>query len=894
MNPTVAQKSGVDILISDWAPTQSLTDNAPQLVQQGKEHYQAGQFADALTNWQHAADTFAAQGDTLNQAMVLSNLALVHQQLGRWDEAKAAIEKSLKLLGSEKRGAASDRLKILAQALNNQGILYLAQGQSQQAFDTWQKATNTYRQIGDESGVIRSLINQAQALRALGFYRRARNTLEQVQQALEKQPDSLMKAAGLRSLGDVLRLLGELSPSRQSLEDSLAMTQHPQSPQQRQEFTATLLSLGNTAYSQYNNALALQQPQEAQEFFEKAQSSYQQAAENTDSPTTRFQAQLNELNLLLNAKQERKNRELRETEQEQRIRALLPQLKSQVANLPSSRSGLYAQINLAQNLSRLHQISPQEAPSWSEIAQLLNSALQQAQTLQDEQVVSYTLGYLGHISEQTQQWTEARNLTERALNLAQAINAQEIAYRWLWQLGRLSQSQGEPQQAVCAYTEAVNTLKSLRTDLVAIDTNVQFSFRDSVEPVYRDLVSLLLQYQPQNPPCYSQKSGEFKGKEYNYLEQAREVLELLQLAELNNFFREACQPNKPKPLAEIDPNAAVIYPIILPDRLEVILSLPKQPLRHYSTNTAEKGIDVEKTLREMRNSFRRVAFETEYLPLVQKVYNLLIRPAEIVLAESEVKTLVFVLDGALRNLPMAALHDGQHYLVEKYNIALAPGLQLLAPQSPLQEQIEVLMAGLSEERGGFKQLPGVELELDQISSELSSAQLSSELLLNQKFTKENLQNQLKKNPFPVVHLATHGRFSSNPEDTFILTGDIPPNDSKIRAKEFEMLLRSREQDESYPLDLLVLSACQTAQGDNRAALGLAGLAVRSGALSTLATLWLVEDKSTAELMVQFYQELIKPNVTKAMALRHAQLTLLKGGYEHPFYWAPFVLVGNWL
>jgi CHAT domain-containing protein len=111
----------------------------------------------------------------------------------------------------------------------------------------------------------------------------------------------------------------------------------------------------------------------------------------------------------------------------------------------------------------------------------------------------------------------------------------------------------------------------------------------------------------------------------------------------------------------------------------------------------------------------------------------------------------------------------------------------------------------------------------------------------------------------------------------------------------DTLLRAREQGELNPIELLVLSACQTATGDRRAALGLAGLAVRSGARSTLATLWSVNDRSTALFMVEFYRELGQPGVTKAQAVRNAQLALLKQPqYEHPYYWAPFILLGNWL
>jgi CHAT domain-containing protein len=139
-------------------------------------------------------------------------------------------------------------------------------------------------------------------------------------------------------------------------------------------------------------------------------------------------------------------------------------------------------------------------------------------------------------------------------------------------------------------------------------------------------------------------------------------------------------------------------------------------------------------------------------------------------------------------------------------------------------------------------------------------------------------------------LATHGQFGSNPDETFVLAWDTP-----IKVREFQNLLRSRERGDSNPVELLVLSACQTAAGDKQAALGLAGMAVRSGARSTLATLWAVKDESTALLMTEFYRELTQAQINKAEALRQAQLTLVQSSqFQHPFYWAPFVLVGNWL
>lgn len=192
---------------------------------------------------------------------------------------------------------------------------------------------------------------------------------------------------------------------------------------------------------------------------------------------------------------------------------------------------------------------------------------------------------------------------------------------------------------------------------------------------------------------------------------------------------------------------------------------------------------------------------------------------------------------------------------------------------------------MSESNQGFSELPGVKVELSEIAIAVPASQL-----LNQEFTKLRFERQIEETPAPVVHLATHGQFSSKPDETFVLAWDAP-----IKVQEFQNLLRSRQRGKTNPIELLVMSACQTAAGDKQATLGLAGMAVRSGARSTIATLWAVKDESTALLMTRLYQELITTQFNKSEALRQAQISLLKSSkFQHPFYWAPFILVGNWL
>ncbi len=809
-----------------------------RLVQQGRELYQTGRFSEAVTTWQQAVAAFEAQGDTLNQAIVLNYLSLAEQQLGQWFQAANAIAKSLKLLQTAQDNP--ERVSILAKALNVQGSLQFAQGQVEEALKTWQEAADNYAQVEDEAGQIGSSINQAQAQQALGLYLQARKTLDSVEQSLQQQPNLQLKTTGFRSLGNVLRLVGDLNESQKVLEKSLDTAKQLKS---LPAISAALLSLGNTA--------------RAQQQYEDALYYYQQVVISFNTLTTKIKAQLNQLSLLI------------ELGKSQQALALWSQIQSQLSSFPPSRTAVYNRINLVESLILLRQNSTTETPSWSQIAQEAAVAVQQAKSLDDKRAEAYALGYFGGLYEQTQDWSNAQKLTQQALLLAQEINASDIAYQWQWQLGRLLKAQGDVSQATAAYEAAFNTLQSVRRDLVAINPDVQFSFRESVEPVYRGLVDLLLR--PAEPNDAN-------------LELARDVIESLQLAELDDFFRSACLEGQIVPLEKVEQTeTAVIYPIILADRLETILSLPGQPLRHFATPVPQS--QVEDTLEQLRLNLEKPYTSPDGKSLSQKVYDWLIRPAEADLTQSQIKTLVFVLDGALRNVPMAALYDGEQYLVEQYSVALTPGLQLLNPQPLGRRSIEALVGGLTEERHGFSALPNVSRELAQIESELPS-----QVLLNQTFTSKALQDQIGELPFPVVHLATHGQFSSNAEETFILAWD-----KRIKVNELKQLLRTGDLTESEAIELLVLSACETAAGDKRAALGLAGVAVQAGARSTLASLWSLDDKSGARFVSQFYHELAHRKVTKAEALQKAQLSLLQNqDYRAPIHWAPYVLVGNWL
>lgn len=549
----------------------------PSLEQQSRSRYEAGQYQDAIAPLQQAIQLYELQGDRLRQAIGLGNLALLYRQLSNWSAANEAIAQSLLLLQPEAPAS------VLAQILDIQAQLQLAQGQTQQAIDTWERATRL-SEGGDRSSRIRIQINQAQALQELGLYRRSIALLTDLSQQLP--PDSQGQAIVRHRLADALIVAGDLQQAR-SLLESLPI-----------ENSDLHLSWGNLlraeaiAHLNFENLLPTEavsllqanpsarrpQIEAARQFMQETQSAidhYQQAAIEATAPEIRVQAQLNLLSLLI------------ETGRREAAETLVTELLDQ-PELPITHASLFDRIGLAQSAIALapSRITPLQ------IAQLLQTTHQQAIALQDRRAQSFALGTLGGLYEQSQQWAEARSLTEQALTLVQADNAADIAYRWQWQIGRLLKAQGDRSGAIEAYSKAVNSLQLLRRDLVAMNRDVQFSFREGVEPVYRQLADLLLR----------------SNSDATELQQARSAIEGLQIAELDNFFREACLDTAFQLDRVVDQAArpsAIFYTITLGDRLEVILKLPGQNLIHYTASVPQPEVEatVDALLIELKRPF---------------------------------------------------------------------------------------------------------------------------------------------------------------------------------------------------------------------------------------------------------------------------------------------------
>ena len=657
------------------------------LIEQGKLLYEAEKYAQAIKTLQPAIELYRSQQDLVRMAMVYNNLALSHQQLNEYIAAGDNLARSFELIQTAPQSM--ERQVILAQALDIQGKLDLERGKAEAAWTNWQQAAIIYDSLDNKAGIVRSRINQAQALQTLGFYRRAAKTLEQVK--IDRSVDNQLI---VRSLGNTYLSMGESKKAEGLLLFSLSLAKESNS---QADISAAFFSLGNFARSQNDNNQA--------EFY------YQQAVETAPNLVAEVQARLNLLRILISSEADYKQQ--------------LNQLKPLIAKLPLNRSGIYAKINYAQNLIKIGD------ENQTQLAELtLQKAIAQARQLTDKSAEAYSSKALGRLYETQEKWQAAEQITQQALFIAQEINARDIAYQGQWQLGRLYKVQQKPKAAIAAYQQAVEILQSLRNDLVAVNPEIQFTFRENVEPIYRGYVSLLLD---------SDEPGE------NNLIAARGAIDSLQLAELENFFRATCLNTQPIVIDKIadtqDLSTAIVYPIALKDRFEIIVKLPRQKLRHYST-TINNPKKVDRILTRLSETLTQ-RNSSETLPLSQLVYSWIIKPAAADLAKSQIKTLVFVLDSPLRNIPMATLHDGKQYLVEKYAVAITPGLQLIQPQAIANQQLQALTAGLTEARAGFPPLEYVAQELDTIQSQIAT----TKQLLNKSFTNDALQQQNRSSTF---------------------------------------------------------------------------------------------------------------------------------------------------
>ena len=505
------------------------------------------------------------------------------------------------------------------------------------------------------------------------------------------------------------------------------------------------------------------------------------------------------------------------------------------------------------------------------------AALAAANSTNDRLTASYALGQIGHLYEVEGRLVEALEATRRATLLAESQRSPYALYRWQWQTGRLLAAEGKEQDAIAAYQSAVTTLQPLQNDLVFGYGNhgPEGTFRESVAPVFYQLGDLLLR---------RANSAAAPADEQRALFDARQAIESLKSGELQDYFQDPCVNllrSRIKPVESVSSHTAVVYIIPLASRTELLIGIGPD-LRRIRVPIEAARLDRE--VREFRVNLQNPAND-DYLANARRLYEWLIRPMDPLLGSRAIDTLVFVPDGALRSVPLAALQDGKRFLIERYAVAVTPGLTLMDPRPVPRTRTDVLAAGLSTSVDGFPALASVPEELSAVHHLFGGVEL-----LNSQFVKPALRRELADNDFTILHIASHGNFSGDIRQTFILAYD-----GKLTLDQLAQFIEP-SRFRRNPLQLVTLSACQTAAGDDRAALGLAGAAVKAGARSVVGSLWSVSDEATEQLISDFYADLRDhPEVSKAQALQHAQEKLMRTDrFRHPCYWSPFLVIGNWL
>ncbi len=741
--------------------------------------------------------------------------------------------------------------RVDALALLNDGQQAFNGGRFVGALDQWDRAADAYTKMGDRAGQAQALIGKGMAYLALGRYPRAEATFAESRALAQQAGEPVLELRAAIGEGSVQALSGNRVGAKELLGQTL---QAANDGGYRDLAAAAGMELGNLlanvgendeAARRYRQSLADAVANGDHALAAKAAVNLAKVRLEEDSPAPEVWSLLSEADT--------------------RVRELA--VMHDRAFLLVAVGGLYR--------SAAERIPGRAAEAARLAARAYEAAAVTARDIADIPTLSFALGNQAELYEAAGDHSAALGLASQAALHAKQAQAPEILYRWEWLAARVLRRQGDSRGAVAAYGRAIDNLELIRQDLAMTRNRDGLSFRAEYGALYLELADLLLRQASQTSDVAQVEP---------YLRGAREALELLKSAEIEDYFQDDCVTALKAKTSGIDSLAAdtaAIYPILLEDRLEILLSLP-DGMQRFVTQVGAKKIDDE--VRRFRQLLEKRTTR-EYLRPARQLYDWVLRPLELELKRAGIDTLVIVPDGSLRTIPLAALHDGQGFLLERYAVSTTPGLTLTDPRPIRRERVQVLAAGLTEAVQGFPPLPAVDRELSAISG-----LYEGKVLENDSFSMINVETELESGrPYDIVHIASHGQFESDVHESFLLTSDTRLTMDKLEG--FMGVTAHRDR----PVELLTLSACQTAVGDDRAALGLAGVAIKAGARSAVATLWSVNDRASAELVSEFYRQLSDPSLSKADALREAQLAMLHGSrFAHPVYWSSFLLIGNWL
>lgn len=519
-----------------------------------------------------------------------------------------------------------------------------------------------------------------------------------------------------------------------------------------------------------------------------------------------------------------------------------------INDLPVSKSLVYLLINWAT-------VDTNRSVYW------LGEAEKIALKFKEPELQSYTYLALGYFFQRKQNWSVALEYANKAYSKSKVNLANESNYRSLKLMGDLHLKIGEKSKALENYRDTIFAIDALNKTVSSSNNDRLIKFNLEIQPIYKEALNILLE-QPDTSPTE--------------LAEALVISDKFRLSQLTTYFGEDCFEVSDSNIST-KKRVATINSIVLDDKVFFILRLPNGKISK-SSRIIDKSKLTQKT-QQWREELK-TGLSWQFRDRSKYFYDLIVKPfeSELESADSNIKALVFVHDGVLRNIPMAALLDENDYLIEKYPISSSLGLKI-SSLSHQTSKVNALLFGLSDPlQLKWRSLGGVRQEIEQIQNLVDSTDF-----LNKDFTFAKLTEELQENSYSILHLATHGYFGGSAENSFILAYD-----QEVPIPKLEKVLQSSE---SVP-NLLILSACETAVGSELSVLGLAGSAAKSGVDSTLGTLWQVGDRDQLEVIQDFYSGIQGNLENKEKALQQAQIKQIRK-LAHPQKWAALNLISNY-
>ena len=841
----------------------------------GSVYSSLGQYPKALEFYQQALTIRKDVGDRAGEGTTLNDIGSVYSSLGQYPKALEFYQQALAI--SKDVGARPGE----GSTLNNIGLVYSSLGQYPKALEFYQQALAIHKEVGDRPGEGRTLNNIGLVYSSLGQYPKA---LEFYQQALAISKDVGARpgeGSTLNNIGLVYNSLGQYPKALEFYQQALVIFKEV-GDRAGEGSTLSNIGLVYNSLGQYPKAL---------EFLQQALAVFKEVGDRAGEGTT--------LNIIGGVYQS--------LGQYPKALEFLQQalaIHKEVGNRPGEGTTLnnIGFLLAVQKQPELAIVFYKQSVTTREAIRTDNRTLPQEQQEAYTKTIDYTYRNLADLLLKQDRILEAQQILDllKVQELSDYLRnvrgtLQPLAFlrpeaEILKQYGQLQQSAIEVGSELAKLQKAAS----------------QHTLTASEEKRLQDLDKL--------QDALNEQFNQFTQKPeiIALTDQLKRTQEAVQLGQFDNLRRTLAEKG----------NAALLYPLILDDRLELILTLPNTaPLRRVVPVSRQ---ELNQTILDFRTALQDPTKDAK--APAQKLYQWLIQPLESDLNRANIQTILYAPDGQLRYIPLAALHDGNQWLVQKYRINNITASSIDKFTSQPQPQLRILAGAFANasirytipvgaDKLFFNGLPAAGKEVETLTTIPGTVRY-----LDQAFSLQTVKPRM--NGFSVVHLATHASFvPGQPEASFILFGD----GSTANLKDIEKW-------DLQNVDLVVLSACETgvglqalgkkALGDGVEVLGLGYQFQNRGARATIASLWQVDDGGTQILMDAFYAILQSNKFSKAEALRQAQIALITNNYQsidtqraslkipdriranlpqtvsdrlnHPYYWAPFILIGNGL